>query len=154
GGPAQGGTWRPDRERVRLSDPGAAAKGGHRGPEAASQRCRRGRPLPLDRQPREGRAGRRARLAKSGLPTGAADGPPSAQAARTGRRRSWPEIVADGSRPCRAPRASPDVRGAAGTWRHGIGPFRPTRATTALAASVDPTEARKATVRRFGRSDR
>jgi hypothetical protein len=30
----------------------------------------------------------------------------------------------------------------------------PTRATTSLAASVDPTDARKTTVRRFGRSDR
>jgi len=32
--------------------------------------------------------------------------------------------------------------------------IRPTRATTSLAASVDPTDARKATVRRFGRSHR
>jgi hypothetical protein len=32
--------------------------------------------------------------------------------------------------------------------------IRPTRVTTSLAASVDPTDARKATVRRFGRSDR
>jgi hypothetical protein len=32
--------------------------------------------------------------------------------------------------------------------------IRPTRATTSLAASVDPTDARKPTVRRFGRSDR
>jgi len=34
------------------------------------------------------------------------------------------------------------------------GPTTPTRAGRLADASVDPTEARKATVRRFGRSDR
>ena len=55
-----------------------------------SRRSRRGgngewdsrrRPLPFHRQPGEGRAGRRARPAESGLPTGAEDGPPSGQEA-------------------------------------------------------------------------
>src|SRR5262249_42013480 len=47
--------------------------------------------------------------------------PPPGQEAQTGRRRSRPELVADGSRPCQTPRASTDIRVAAGTRRHGIG---------------------------------
>jgi hypothetical protein len=35
-----------------------------------------------------------------------------------------------------------------------VGPTTPTRARRLFDASVDPTDARKATVRRFGRSDR
>ena len=54
--------------------PAQPPKAGDRSAEAAGERGRRGRPLPFHRQPSEGRAGRRARLAESGLPTGAEDG--------------------------------------------------------------------------------
>src|SRR5262249_12161279 len=69
----------------------------------------------------EGGAGGGAGPAESGVSTGAADGPPPGQEAQTGRRRYRPELVADGSRPCQTPRASTDIRVAAGARRHGIG---------------------------------
>ena len=56
-----------------------------------------GRPLPFGRQPSEGRAGRRARPAESGLPTGAEDSTSSGQEAQTERRRFRPATVANGS---------------------------------------------------------
>ena len=86
-GAAQGRPPRPDRQRLRLPDPGPAAEGGDRGATAAGERGGQWRPLPHGGQPGEGRAGRRARPAESGLPTGAEDGTSSGQEASTERRR-------------------------------------------------------------------
>ena len=69
-GPAQGGPRRPDRLGLRLPDPGPAAEGGDRGAAAAGEQVGRRRPLPRDRQPGEGRAGRRAGLPNQGYRPG------------------------------------------------------------------------------------
>src|SRR5260221_546711 len=57
------------RKTGSAADPRPPAEGGPRGPETAGQRGRRRRPLPCGGQPVEGRAGRRAWPAESGLPS-------------------------------------------------------------------------------------
>ena len=117
----EGGAGGPDRQRVRLPDPGPAAQGRHRGTAARANEVAEGDHYHSIANPAKGEPVVSG-AAESGLPTEAEeDGPPPGQEASTGRRRPRPEFVADCSRPRQAPsRASPDLRGAAGTRRHDL----------------------------------
>ena len=92
GGPAQGRAGRPDRQRLRLPDPGPTRRR-RRSRRGGGRRTRRPRATITTRSPTRPRASRRrARPAEAGLPAGAEDSERRQERSVNSRRR----IVAAG----------------------------------------------------------